>query len=286
MPWKRKTTTTWTSHPFGPTGHTYIPDLVVEAREFETAADLGRHPLMQAAPWTPIGRDIALQDLKEAWEVRMPSGDEAIALVILLGSHRAAAGVGDLVSTLPETRALGRRDRTLIVAGGRIHLYRGSGRALAFSCLADLIVDAMTPEQLDTLYVLSGSPQVPPAVPRMSRPTPPYDRFDDLMRTGDFFRCVPSAEQENFVQGMIHRTLIPHDVPSYAKDVLCVREGNGETVAMLALFDKTLGILVIKPKPDVPGDHFCEWDTGCGDPRPFGFDWHQDAWVRIDALAA
>lgn len=285
MPWKRKTTTTWAKMPFGPTGHTYIPDLVVDVREFETADDLGRHHLMQSAPWTPIGRDIATLDLKEAWEVRAPGADEAIALVILLGTHRAAAGVGDLVSTVPETLALGRRDRTLIVTGGGIHPFRGSDRSIAFSHLADLIVEAMTPEQLDTLYILSGSPQVPPAVPRMGRPTPPRDRLDEMVRTGDW-RRVPTEEQVDFVQDMIRWTLIPHDVPSYAENVLCVREADGETIALLALFDDTIGILVIRPKPNVPGYYVCEWDTSCGDRRPFAFDWYKGAWGRIDALAA
>lgn len=117
---------------------------------------------------------------------------------------------------------------------------------------------------------------------KVPRPLPPNNRLTAMFEEAGLGRC-PTAKQIHLVEAAIRESL-PANVPSFARQIISVRQSGGSTAARIRLFDNEIGVLTFSGKPGA--FDYDDWDASYYDKRSFHYDFDLEAWARIDELVA
>lgn len=113
------------------------------------------------------------------------------------------------------------------------------------------------------------------------RPLSPSNRLTAMLEDAGLGRR-PSTKQIALVETAI-RDSLPPDVPSFARQIISVRQSGGTTAARIRLFDNEIGVLTFSGGP---GAHNYAWEASSNDDRIFQYDFDLKAWTRIDEPVA
>lgn len=112
---------------------------------------------------------------------------------------------------------------------------------------------------------------------KTERRLPPSDRLTTLIDAAGVGRRA-GAKQIAYVEAAV-RECLPANVPTFAKKIISVREGDGKVVARIRLFDDQIGVLTLIGKPSA---HTYGWDATLFDERPFHYNHELEKWARFD----